>query len=66
MKKIIVGYDGSNTAKAALILAKEHAAAFDGSVYVVSSLLGGGDTHVDDVKHAEENLAYAPKRRTSL
>ena len=59
MKKIIVGYDGSNTAKAALGLAKEHAGAFDGSVYVVASLAGGGDTHVDDVKHAEENLEYA-------
>lgn len=59
MKKIIVGYDGTNTARAALVLAKEHARAFDGSVYVVASLVGGGDTHVDDVKHAEENLEYA-------
>jgi nucleotide-binding universal stress UspA family protein len=59
MKKIIVGYDGSNTGRAALVLAKEHAQAFDGSIYVVASLIGGDDTHVDDIKHAEDNLAYA-------
>ena len=59
MKKIIVGYDGSNTGRAVLVLAKEHAQALDGSIYVVASLIGGDDTHVDDIKHAEDNLAYA-------
>jgi nucleotide-binding universal stress UspA family protein len=59
MKKIIVGYDGTNTARAALALAKEHAEAFEGKVYVVGSLLGGDDSTVDHIKTAEENLEYA-------
>jgi nucleotide-binding universal stress UspA family protein len=59
MKKIIVGYDGTNTARAALALAKEHAESFEGKVYVVGSLLGGDDSTVDDIKTAEENLEYA-------
>ena len=59
MKKIIVGYDGTNVARAALALAKEHAEAFKGKVYVVGSLLGGDDSSVDDIKAAEANLEYA-------
>ncbi len=59
MKKIIVGYDGTNTARAALSLAKEHAKAFEGKIYVVESLIGGDDSSVDDIKRAEENLEYA-------
>ena len=59
MKKIIVGYDGTNTAKAALALAKEHAKAFEATVYVVGSLIGGDDSSVDDIKRAEEEIEYA-------
>ncbi len=59
MKKIVVGYDGTNTAKAALALAKEHAKAFEATVYVVGSLIGGDDSSVDDIKSAEEDMEYA-------
>ena len=59
--KILVGYDGSNSAKDALTLAKKHAMAFDGEVIIVSSLTGGSVTHAVDVEHATENLESAKK-----
>ena len=59
MKKIVVGYDGSNTGKAALALAKEQSKAFDGKVFVIESQMGGTDTDVEDIKHGEENLEFA-------
>jgi len=59
--KILVGYDGSNSAKDALALAKTHAAAFDATVVIVSSLTGGSVTHAVEVEHATENLEVAKK-----
>ena len=59
--KILVGYDGSNSAKDALALAKKHAAAFDAKVIIVSSLTGGSVTHAVEVEHATENLELAKK-----
>jgi len=59
--KILVGYDGSNSAKDALALAKKHAAAFDATVVIVSSLTGGSVTHAVEVEHATENLELAKK-----
>lgn len=59
--KIIVGYDGSNSAKEALALAKKHAVAFDAKVIVVLSLTGGSVTHAVEVEHATENLEWAKK-----
>ena len=59
--KILVGYDGSNSAKDALVLAKKHAAAFDATVIIVSSLTGGSVTHAVEVEHATENLESAKK-----
>ena len=59
--KILVGYDGSNSAKDALALAKKHAAAFDGKVIIVSSLTGGSVTHAVEVEQTAENLEVAKK-----
>jgi nucleotide-binding universal stress UspA family protein len=59
MKNILVGYDGTETAKAALTLAKEHAGVFNSKIYIVKSLPGGEETTVDDVKAAEQDLEYA-------
>lgn len=59
--KILVGYDGSNSAKDALALAKKHAVAFDAKVVVVSSLTGGSVTHAVEVEHATEDLELAKK-----
>ena len=59
--KILVGFDGSNSAKDALVLAKKHAAAFDATVTIVSSLTGGSVTHAVEVEHATEDLELAKK-----
>ena len=58
MKKIVVGYDGSNTSKAALDLARECAEAFSAKVYVIYSLVGGSETKVEEIKEAEGDLEY--------
>jgi nucleotide-binding universal stress UspA family protein len=59
--KILVGYDGSNSAKDALALAKKHATAFKAQVIIVSSLTGGSVTHAVEVEHATEDLEFAKK-----
>lgn len=59
--KILVGFDGSNSAKDALALAKKHAAAFDAEVTIVTSLTGGSVTHAVEVEHATEDLEAAKK-----
>ncbi|MBR9985794.1 MAG: universal stress protein [Desulfosarcina sp.] len=59
--KILVGYDGSNSAKDALALSKKHAAAFDATVIIVSSLTGGSVTHAVEVEHATQDLELAKK-----
>ena len=56
---ILVGYDGSNSAKDALALAKKHASAFDAQVIIVTSLTGGSVTHAVEVEHATESLEAA-------
>ena len=57
--KILVGYDGSNTGKEALALAKKHAVAFGAQVIIVASLTGGSVTHAVEVEHATEDLEFA-------
>ena len=57
--KILVGYDGSTQAKEALNIAKKHAQAFHGAVYVVTSLEGEAHTSTEEVKKAQEDLEYA-------
>ena len=56
---ILVGYDGSNSAKDALKLAKDHAMAFDYKVDVVTSMEGAKNNQYDDVRQAELGLEYA-------
>jgi len=57
--KILVGYDGSNSAKEALKLARAHAQAFGGRVEIVESLPGGSATEAAQIQTAEEDLLYA-------
>ena len=59
MKTIVVGYDGSDTAKAALALAKEQSKAFDAKVFAIESRVGGSETDVEDIKKGEEHLKFA-------
>ena len=47
---IVVGYDGSNVAKEALVLAKKHAKAFDGKVYLLNALAQSPDLQLEDIQ----------------
>lgn len=60
--KILVGYDGSNAGKDAIELAISHAKAFNADIEVVASLIGGSVTEVVEIRHAEEDMAYAKNR----
>ena len=53
---IIVGYDGSNVAKEALVLAKKHAKAFDAKVYLINALAQSPDLQFEDIQQAEHDL----------
>lgn len=57
--KILVGYDGTNSAKEALGLAKSHAKAFGASVEVVTSMQKGTESEKKDIEQAERGLDYA-------
>jgi nucleotide-binding universal stress UspA family protein len=53
---ILVGYDGSNVAKEALVLAKKYAKVFDAIVYVVRSLAQSREMKLEDIQQAEQEL----------
>jgi len=57
--KILVGYDGSNSGKEALDLAKNHAIAFKGEVDVVTSMIKGTERERKDMDQAKRGLEYA-------
>jgi nucleotide-binding universal stress UspA family protein len=57
--KILVGYDGSNSAKEALNLTRSHAKAFDASVEVVTSMQKGTESEREEIEEAERGLADA-------
>lgn len=57
--KILVGFDKSNTAKAALNEAIKHAAAVGGELMVVSSLVEGKGDNLHDISAAESDLEAA-------
>jgi len=58
--KILVGYDGSEPAKKALTLAREHAHAFHAeTIYVLNCLEGDSQTQIQHLEEAEQHLAYA-------
>ena len=56
--KILVGYDGTNVAKEALVLAKQHAIQFSASVEIVTSMTKGTESDRDDIDQAERGLEY--------
>jgi nucleotide-binding universal stress UspA family protein len=57
--KILVGYDGSNAAKEALAVARDHAIAFKAEVSVVTSLAKGNEGNLKDIEKAQRQLDYA-------
>jgi len=54
--KIMVGYDGTDSARQALQLAADHAVAFKGSVHVVTSMTRGTEKQKKLIKATEERL----------
>ena len=59
--KILVGYEGSNAAKDALMLSIKHAKAFDAKVHIVTSLSDGDGDDVKAIRRAEKELDDAKK-----
>lgn len=57
--KILVGYDGSTSAKEALKLARKHALAFKGSVIIVTSMEKGTEAQQRQIEEAERGLEWA-------
>lgn len=57
--KILVGYDGSNSGKEALNVAKIHAKAFQAEVYVVTSMIKGTENEQDEINQANRGLEWA-------
>ncbi|WP_373500073.1 universal stress protein [Desulfococcus sp.] len=57
--KILLGYDGSNAAMAALKLAVKHGKAFNGTVFVIHSLAGGTEDNEEKIAAASDQLAFA-------
>ncbi len=57
--KLLVGYDGSNSAREALELACTHAGAFEASIEVVTSMEGGSVTEAVEIQYAQEDLKSA-------
>jgi nucleotide-binding universal stress UspA family protein len=54
--KILVGYDGSNAAKEALELAREHAMVGESKIEVVNSMPQNRNLRYEDIRKVEENL----------
>ena len=56
--KIMVGFDGSKVAEAALELAAEHAQAFGAQILLVRSMVGGPEVPKRDFENSERELEY--------
>jgi nucleotide-binding universal stress UspA family protein len=57
--RILVGYDGSTSAKEALKLARKHALAFKASVDIVTSMEKGTEQEQQAIEDAESGLEWA-------
>ena len=57
--RILVGYDGSTSAKEALKLARKHALAFKSSVDIVTSMEKGTEQEQQAIEDAERGLEWA-------
>ncbi|NNF99016.1 MAG: universal stress protein [Desulfobacteraceae bacterium] len=59
--QILVGYDGSNSSKAAVGLAVKHAKAFSGTVHLAASLIKGTENELEEIANAENELEEVKK-----
>jgi nucleotide-binding universal stress UspA family protein len=56
--KILVGFDGTNMAKAAMALAEQHARAFGATIILAHSMVGGPEVPRRDFEIAENSLEH--------
>lgn len=56
--KILVGYDGSNGAEAALREAQKHANVFNADIHILTSLEQSSTLDKSDIERAESELEY--------
>jgi len=56
---ILVGYDGSDSARDALKLARDHGMTLDAKVHVVTSMVSADNSHYEDMRKAQLGLEYA-------
>jgi nucleotide-binding universal stress UspA family protein len=59
MMKFLVGYNGSEVAKAALSLARTYAEVFGAKVLIMTSMGGGVGEKPEDISRAQQDLALA-------
>lgn len=59
--KFLVGYNGSDVAKAALSLARIHAEVSGAEVFVITSMGGGTGENPKEISKAEQDLIFAEK-----
>jgi len=57
--KILVGYKGTNVGRDLIDIAMKHAKAFDGEIFIVTSLPGGDKTDQKKIIETEKNLEQA-------
>ncbi len=57
--RIVVGYDGSNSAKEALRVTRKHAEAFGAAVDGVTSMVKGTEQEQESIEDAERGLEWA-------
>jgi nucleotide-binding universal stress UspA family protein len=54
--KLLVAYDGSDTSRVAISLAKKHAKVFGAKVIITTSIVKGTEDKLDQIKISEKNL----------
>jgi len=59
--KILIGYDGSEEAKAAVELVKKRALAFNAKVYVVTSRVGESHTTAEEILECQKDFDQIQK-----
>ena len=59
---ILLGYEDPETDRAALELAVRHAKVFSAKLYIVTSMVGGGEGHEETFIGVEQALEKAKKR----
>lgn len=60
--KILICFDESKASIAALNLAGKFAKAFNAELFIITSMVGGGDDTAKEIKRVEENLNQLKRR----